>query len=90
VKERKPGPGARVSNGDAAMSSVVPGLVGVWEVVVVGEEGEEGGDEECKEPPDSQQSRKMRMSQGASSSCACRKAQRRPGISVYGFFGFLH
>jgi hypothetical protein len=28
VKEREPGPGASVSNGDAAMSSVVPSFEG--------------------------------------------------------------
>jgi hypothetical protein len=89
VKESKPGPGARVPKGDAAMSSGVPDLAEVWEVV--GEDRERGrAGKACKESLDSQQSRMMRISQGASSSCSCRLDQRRPGIRVYGFIGFLH
>ena len=74
-----------MSNGEAAMSSVVPGTKGVViSVLVVREDGEE-----CKDPPDSQQSRRMRMSAGASSSRDCSNDHLRPGIGPNSKFAFL-
>ena len=87
VKERSLGPGASVSNGDAAISSVVPASE-IGDLSVFTLEVKRG--DASKELPASQQSRRTRTFAGLRSSCDCREDHRSPGIGLYGFLLLLH